>query len=267
MSQKISTFIMFDGKAEAAMKYYCSVFKHARIVSVEYYQQDSAGVKGKVKNAILELDGQTYQCIDSAVSHNFSITPAISLYVKCESVKEIDQLFKELSKNGKTFMDLGEYEFSERYAWIQDQFGVSWQLSLEPESEEAPPKFEYTIMYVEDVAASISFYEKAFGFSKKFITPEKDYGEIKSGECNISFASIELANSNLRDGFIPSMKKNKPFGIELGLITKNAENLISKALKAGAIEVEPLTQKPWGQKVAYLRDLNGFLIEIGTPLA
>ncbi len=121
-------------------------------------------------------------------------------------------------------------------------------------------------MYVNDVKNTISFYEKAFGFSQKFLTPENDYGEIVSGETTIAFASIELAKSNLKNGFIESNTTGKPFGIEMGFTSETPEKLFTKAIKAGATEVEKIIIKPWGQKVGYLKDNNGFLIEICSPI-
>lgn len=127
-------------------------------------------------------------------------------------------------------------------------------------------KYTNTILYVENVFETIEFYEKAFGFQRKFITPEKDYGELITRETTISFASIELGNSNFKNGFQKSSLSNKPFGIELAFTTKNIEVDFEKAKNAGATEVEKLTTKPWGQKVGYVKDNNGFLIEICTPI-
>ena len=127
-------------------------------------------------------------------------------------------------------------------------------------------KFAYTILYVTDVEKTIAFYEKAFGFSKKFITPDTSYGELLVGETTLSFASISLANSNFKDGFIESKLSNKPFGIEIGFTTKNVEETINSVLNAGGSILEKPKTKPWGQVVAYVRDIDGFLIEICTPM-
>ena len=127
-------------------------------------------------------------------------------------------------------------------------------------------KFGYTILYVEDVQKSIEFYENTFGFSRKFITPENDYGELSTGETTISFASKKLAAQNLKDGFIESNIEDKPFAIELGFITDNVGELVQKATSFGAVLIKEPTQKPWGQIVAYVRDLDGFLIEICTEV-
>lgn len=127
-------------------------------------------------------------------------------------------------------------------------------------------KFAYTILYVKDVAKSIDFYEKAFGFTRKFITPENDYAELLVGETTLSFASITLANSNLKDGFIESNLTNKPFGIELGFTTDNVEETVKAVINAGGTILENPKTKSWGQVVAYIRDIDGFLIEICTPM-
>lgn len=127
-------------------------------------------------------------------------------------------------------------------------------------------KFAYTILYVNDVEKAISFYEKAFGFNRKFVTPDNDYGELLVGETTLSFASFTLANSNLEDGFVESNLNNKPFGIEIGFTTENVEETLKNAVNAGATIVANPKTKPWGQVVAYVRDLDGFLVEICTAM-
>jgi lactoylglutathione lyase len=127
-------------------------------------------------------------------------------------------------------------------------------------------KFAYTILYVQDVTKSVEFYENAFGFTRKFVTPENDYGELLLDETTLSFASTTLANSNLPEGFIESSLKSKPFGIEIGFTTDNVESTMKSAVEAGALIVGNPTTKPWGQIVAYVRDIDGFLIEICTPM-
>jgi lactoylglutathione lyase len=127
-------------------------------------------------------------------------------------------------------------------------------------------KFTYTILYVENVTATIEFYEKAFGFQRKFITAENDYGELITGETTLSFASLTLGKANFENGFDPSTLHRQPFGIELAFTSDNCEADYENAIAAGAIAYEPLKEKPWGQKVGYIRDINGFLIEICSPL-
>ena len=127
-------------------------------------------------------------------------------------------------------------------------------------------KYGYTIIYVRDVEETLSFFEAAFGFQRKFMTPEKDYGELVSGETTIAFASNELGKSNFRKGFKTVDPEETPVGIEMAFVTEDIESNFQKAVDAGAEVYEPVKEKPWGQKVGYLRDINGMLIEVCTPL-
>ncbi|MGZ3920389.1 MAG: VOC family protein [Bacteroidia bacterium] len=127
-------------------------------------------------------------------------------------------------------------------------------------------KFAYTILYVENVTASIEFYEKAFGFKRKFIADTNEYGELLTGETTLSFASTKLAKTNLSKGFLESQVEEKPFAMEIAFTTDNVQHTIDVAIKAGAILVESPKTKPWGQTVAYLKDPGGFLIEVCTPM-
>ncbi|MRX38238.1 VOC family protein [Flavobacterium sp. LC2016-23] len=127
-------------------------------------------------------------------------------------------------------------------------------------------KFGYTILYVENVETAVAFYENAFGFSRKFVTPENDYGELITGETTLSFASKKLAAQNLKEGFIESNLEAKPFATEIGFITDDVTETVQKATTFGAVLVTEPTRKPWGQIVAYVRDLDGFLIEICTEV-
>lgn len=126
-------------------------------------------------------------------------------------------------------------------------------------------KYSYTIMYVADVKATVAFYEQAFGFTTKFVTPEADYAEILSGETTIAFADVTLASSNLSKGY-QQVNLDKPFGIELGFVVEDVVQAIEKVAQTGGRVYEPLTVKPWGQTVAYVLDNNGFLIELCTAV-
>lgn len=128
-------------------------------------------------------------------------------------------------------------------------------------------KFAYTIQYVNDVDKTLKFYEKAFGLKRKFMAPENEYGELSTGETTLSFASTSMANSNLKDGYIASSPRNKPFAMEIAFATDDVEGTVKAAINEGAALVAAPVKKPWGQTVAYVRDPDGFLIEICTPIA
>ncbi len=130
MSQKITTFLMFEGVAEEAMSFYLSLFDDAEVLAITRYGPDEAGAEGSVMHATFRLADQEYMAIDSSVHHAFTFTPSMSLYVQCETEAEIERLFAALSEKGETLMPLDSYGFSTKFGWVSDRFGVSWQLNL-----------------------------------------------------------------------------------------------------------------------------------------
>lgn len=130
MAEQITTFLMFDGEAEAAMEFYVSLFENSAITSVKRYAPGEPGRPGSVVRANFSLAGQTFMCIDSPVELAFDFAPSMSLFVTCNSDQEIENLFTRLSAGGRVMMPLDSYPFSAKFAWLSDRFGVSWQLSL-----------------------------------------------------------------------------------------------------------------------------------------
>jgi predicted 3-demethylubiquinone-9 3-methyltransferase (glyoxalase superfamily) len=114
--QKITPFLWFDGKAEEAMNYYVSVFKNSKVVRVSRYGDAGPGPKGTVMSATFQLDGQEFFALNGGPQ--FTFTPAISFFVNCETQQEVDELWDKLSAGGR----------KDRCGWLQDRFGVSWQV-------------------------------------------------------------------------------------------------------------------------------------------
>ncbi|MEU6999748.1 VOC family protein [Nonomuraea sp. NPDC046570] len=130
MSQKITTFLMFEGTAEEAVTFYTSLFDDAEIRTITRYGAEGPGAEGSVQLALFTLAGQEYLAIDSSMPHDFTFTPAVSLYVQCDSEEEIERLYAALAEKGQPLMPLNSYGFSRRFGWTNDRFGVSWQLNL-----------------------------------------------------------------------------------------------------------------------------------------
>lgn len=130
MARKVMTHLMFEGAAEEAMALYVSLFADSEITQVERYGPGEQGKEGTVKIAYFTLAGREHICIDSPVKHGFGFTPAMSLFVECESEAELDAAFGRLAEGGKVLMPLGNYGFSSRFGWLADRFGVSWQLNF-----------------------------------------------------------------------------------------------------------------------------------------
>ena len=125
-------------------------------------------------------------------------------------------------------------------------------------------KFGYMILYVKDVEKTVAFYESAFGLKRKFVH-ESGYGEMDTGETKLAFASVELAASN-GVPFVRTNSEGPAPAVEVAFVTEDVAAAFAVAVKAGAVPVSEAKQKPWGQTVGYVRDLNGFLIEICSPM-
>lgn len=119
------------GKAEEAISFYVSLFPNSEIKIVEKWKQNEpGGEEGLVKQASFILAGQEYMASENRMDHKFSFTPAISIYVNCDSEDELNQLFEKLSEGGQVMMPIDNYGFSNKFGWTADKYGVSWQLNL-----------------------------------------------------------------------------------------------------------------------------------------
>lgn len=114
--QKITPFLWFDDQAEEAANFYVSIFKNSKIQSMSRYGDAGPGPKGQVMVVAFELEGQGFTALNGGPHHKF--TPAISLFVNCETQQEVDELWKKLSEGGR----------EDRCGWLQDKYGLSWQI-------------------------------------------------------------------------------------------------------------------------------------------
>ena len=127
-------------------------------------------------------------------------------------------------------------------------------------------KFGYTIVYVPDVAASLAFFEQAFGLARGFLHESGTYGELASGETTLSSAAHELGEMNFPGGHIQAHASAQPLGMEIGLVTDDVHGAHTRALDHGATELSAPQRKPWGQVVSYVRCPDGTLVELCTPI-
>ncbi len=122
---------MFQGgTAQAALDLYFATFPDSHIVRVDRYVQGDPGPAGTIKVAVFTLCGREFMCSDSPIKHDFSFTPASSTFVDFDSEVELERTFGVLSEGGRLLMPLNNYGFSRRFGWLNDRFGVSWQLNL-----------------------------------------------------------------------------------------------------------------------------------------
>jgi len=125
-------------------------------------------------------------------------------------------------------------------------------------------KFKYTILYVNNVADTLKFFEKAFGFEQKMLHESGDYGELNTGDTILSFSSLELMNNT---GKNPVQVNPESPTFEIAFETKDVPEALARALAAGAKLVQDAKEMPWGQTTAYVLDNNGFLIELCTSVS
>lgn len=131
MAHSVRPFLMFQNKdAETAMNFYVSLFPGGKVLELIHFAKGEQGAEGSVKTGVFSVAGQTIRVFDSPVKHAFEFTPSNSLFVECESEQEIDRLAAALAEGGKVLMPLGDYGFSRKFTWVNDRFGVSWQLNL-----------------------------------------------------------------------------------------------------------------------------------------
>lgn len=130
--QQIITSLTFQkNDAEQAMNFYVSLFENSEIIDVKRWGKEGLGKEGTIMQAVFELNGQKFMCSDSPPIHNWDFTPAVSNYIECRDESELERLFSRLSESGTVAMPLDNYGFSQRFGWVIDRYGVSWQLNLQ----------------------------------------------------------------------------------------------------------------------------------------
>ncbi|KAA1257954.1 Glyoxalase-like domain protein [Rubripirellula obstinata] len=126
-------------------------------------------------------------------------------------------------------------------------------------------KLGYIILYVPNVEEAVAFYETAFGLECRFFHESGDYAEMKTGETALAFASEELADSHFFAYRKTTADQDAP-SVEVAFVTDDVQAGFDKAVAAGAFSAKPPTTQPWGQVVCYVRDVNGYLVEICSPV-
>jgi len=130
VSATVTPFLMFQGNAEEAMRLYVSLFPDGKIHQIVRRNPTGAGSAGSIARASFSIGGQSILCSDSDVQHEFTFTPSSSLFVNFDGEDELRRVLAALSAGGSVLMELDNYGFSRKFAWINDGFGVSWQLNL-----------------------------------------------------------------------------------------------------------------------------------------
>ncbi|PNE03674.1 hypothetical protein A15D_00590 [Alcanivorax sp. MD8A] len=130
MSTALTIQLMFQGQANDALALYAEVIEGFSLRRKVRYGPDGPGKEGCVQEAMFTIGNATVHCIDSPVPHDFDFTPSTSLCLTLETERQVKQTFAALTEGGKALMPLDDYGFNPLFGWVQDRFGVSWQLML-----------------------------------------------------------------------------------------------------------------------------------------
>lgn len=163
-AQQINPFLWFDSNAEEASNFYVSVFGNAKINAITHYSgagaQASGRKPGSVMTVAFQIEGYDMVAINGGPV--FQINPSISFFVHCKSVQEIDSLWEKLSPGGNVMMALDKYHFAEKYGWVQDKFGVSWQLIIQDREQKITPCLMFAGAHHLKAEEAIFFYTSVF---------------------------------------------------------------------------------------------------------
>jgi len=193
MKQKIVPFLWFADNAEEAVDFYISCFKNSKAGSISRYDEASAKASGRPAGSVLtesfQLNGQEFIALNGGPV--FKFTPCISFFVDCQTEEEITELWKKLAVDGKTRMEFKTYPFSKRYGWIEDRFGLSWQLNLAGNKQKINPLLMFTGKHAGKAEEAINFYTSLF--KKSEIINVTHYAEgLGEPEENVVHARFSL---------------------------------------------------------------------------
>jgi predicted 3-demethylubiquinone-9 3-methyltransferase (glyoxalase superfamily) len=192
--KKITSHLWFDQEAKEAAAFYTSVFENSQITDTTTLHNTPSGDCDIVS---FELSGQPFMAISAGPLFKFN--PSISFHVKCKTKDEVDAIWEKLSVGGAVLMELGEYPFSERYGWLQDQYGLSWQVIFvgnPPGGGEIKQKITPVLMFVGDVAGraeeAINFYASVFPHANVDNIFRYSKGEEPDQEGTVKYAAFTL---------------------------------------------------------------------------
>ena len=197
--QRIVPHLWYDKEAAEAARFYASVFPESRVTSVNTIHDTPSGDAGQVS---FEIWGQPFMAISGGPY--FKLNPAVSFFVNFDPSREkdaaerLDEVWDKLAEGGTALMPLGEYPFSKRYGWIQDKFGVSWQLILTNPAGEERPAIIPSLLFVGDQCGkaeeAMSFYLSVFKDSRQGLLTRYPAGSAPDQEGTIMFADFMLEN-------------------------------------------------------------------------
>lgn len=212
--EKIVPHLWYDKEAKEAALFYISIFENSRLLNTTVIENTPSG---DAETVSFELAGQQFEAISAGPYFKFN--PSISLMVACNSVEEVNAKWKALSEGGTELMPLGEYPFSKWYGWIQDRYGLSWQLMLTEHGHMAQ-KITINLLFSNEVCGKaeegIKYYTEVFENSEIGTVSRYAAGEAESPKAKINYGAFKLAGSNfsaMDNGFDVDFSFNEAFSL------------------------------------------------------
>lgn len=192
--QKIVPHLWYDKEAKEAANFYVSLFEDSKIVSVNVLENTPSG---DAEFVTFQLAGQEFKAISAGPYFQFN--PSISLMVACESEDEVTVKWNALIEGGTELMPLGEYPFNQRYGWVQDRYGLSWQLML-IENHQSAQKITPNLLFSGESCGkteeALKFYTNLFADSAIELISKYSPGEAKAPNAKINYAAFKLEGMN-----------------------------------------------------------------------
>jgi predicted 3-demethylubiquinone-9 3-methyltransferase (glyoxalase superfamily) len=192
-NQKITPFLWFDNNAEEAAHFYVSVFPGSEITTLTRYGNEGAKASGQAAGSVMTvafcIEGFEMVAINGGPV--FEINPSVSFFVNCKLVNEIDTLWAKLSDGGEALMELDKYPFAEKYGWVQDRYGVSWQLIIQQRPQKITPCFMFSGVQHLMAEKAIGFYTSVFNDSEvlhleRYVAGQGPEGAVVHGKFTLA---------------------------------------------------------------------------------
>ena len=194
--QKISHNLWFNTEGEEAANFYTSIFENSKIGMINRYGKEGQEIHGKPEGAVMVvqfwLEGQQFTALNGGP--HFKINPSISFFVHCKTREEVEGLWDKLSDGGSALMTLDKYPFSEFYGWVQDKYGLSWQLmlSVNDNVQKIVPSMLFVGKQAGRAEEAINFYTQVFDGSKKGDMERYEKGQEPNKVGTLMYADFTL---------------------------------------------------------------------------
>lgn len=247
--QKIVPHLWYDKEAKEAAQFYIGLFEKSKLVSTKVIKNPPPYDDAEI--VIFELAGQQFMAISAGPYFKFN--PSISLMVACATSEEVDRMWEALSEGGTELMALGEYPFSKRYAWVQDRYGLSWQLMLAEGGQEVQkitPSLLFSDGSCGKAEEAIRYYAEVFENSEIGQTSRYAEGEAQSAKAKVNYAAFNL------DGTALSAMDN---GYDVDFTFNEAYSLIVNCRDQKEIDYfwEKLSAVPEAEQCGWCKDQFG----------